>query len=223
MFTSIRFRNFKSLKEFNVSLKRVNVLVGPNNAGKSTILDAFRTLSAAHSRASRRNPSLVNIRGENLFGYDIPNGQIPISLENIHSDYDYEKETSVVFQIENGNKLKLWFLENSRCVLTLENSGRQIQNTSAYKRAYPFSISNFPTLGPLEEEESLLDVDYVRQWQGTRRSNRLFRNIWYRRKDNFAEFKALVEDTWPGMTIAPPEHHGYNPARLTMFCTENSC
>jgi predicted ATP-dependent endonuclease of OLD family len=38
MFTSAKFRNFKSLKDFTVPLKRVNILVGPNNAGKSSVL-----------------------------------------------------------------------------------------------------------------------------------------------------------------------------------------
>jgi energy-coupling factor transporter ATP-binding protein EcfA2 len=221
MFTSVKFRNFKSLKDFTVHLKNVNILVGPNNAGKSSILDAFRALSAAQAFANRRNPSPIKIGKDTLSGYEIPHSLIPISLENIHSDYNSENETSVLYQIENGNKLKLQFLDNTRCILTAENSGRRIDNTSGYKRNYPFSISTFPTLGPLEEEENLANDDYVRQWQASRRSNRLFRNIWHRRQEHFAEFKALVEDTWPGMTIAPPELHGYNPRRLTMFCTEN--
>lgn len=221
MFTSAKFRNFKSLKDFTVPLKRVNILVGPNNAGKSSVLDAFRALSAAQTFASRRNPVPINIGRETVFGYEIPRNQIPISLENIHSDYNSEQETSVTYQIENGNRLKLQFLDNFRCVLIADNSGRQIQNTSNYKRNYPFSIATFPTLGPLEEEEGLVDPSYLRRWQTTRRSNRLFRNIWHQRKENFPEFKTLVEDTWPGMTISPPERQGFNPPRLSMFCTEN--
>jgi hypothetical protein len=132
MFTSVKFRNFKSLKDFTVSLKRVNVLVGPNNAGKSSVLDAFRALSAAQTFANRRNPSPINIGRATVSGYEIPTNQIPISLENIHSDYNSEQETSATYQIENGNRLKLQFLDNSRCVLVAENLGRQIQNTSSY-------------------------------------------------------------------------------------------
>jgi hypothetical protein len=176
MFTSVKFRNFKSLKEFTVQLKRINVLVGPNNAGKSSILDAFRALSAAQTFASRRNQTPITIGRDTLSGYEIPVTQIPISLENIHSDYDTSQETSVTFQIDNGNKLKLQFVDNSRCILFTESTGRQIQDTSAYKQKYPFSISIFPTLGPLEEEEAIVDPDYLRRWQSTRRSNRLFRN-----------------------------------------------
>ncbi|MCK1639132.1 AAA family ATPase [Bradyrhizobium sp. 157] len=220
MFTSAKFRNFKSLREFTVPLRRVNILVGPNNAGKSSVLDAFRALSAAQTFASRRNPSPINVGRETVFGYEIPRSLIPISLDNIHSDYDSDRETSATFELANGNRLKLQFLNNSRCILTAETTGKQVQNTSGYKRNYPISIALFPTLGPLEEEEDLVDPNYLRRWQTTRRSNRLFRNIWYQRNERFAEFKTLVEDTWPGMTISPPERQGFTPPRLSMFCTE---
>ncbi|MGB7748437.1 MAG: AAA family ATPase [Verrucomicrobiia bacterium] len=36
--TSIRFRNYKAFRDYSISLAPFNVLVGPNNAGKSTVL-----------------------------------------------------------------------------------------------------------------------------------------------------------------------------------------
>ncbi len=38
----VRVRNFRSLKNFNIKLDKLTVLIGENNAGKSTILDAIR-------------------------------------------------------------------------------------------------------------------------------------------------------------------------------------
>jgi len=38
---TLRVKNFKSLKDLNIELGPFNVLVGPNNAGKSNILDAL--------------------------------------------------------------------------------------------------------------------------------------------------------------------------------------
>src|ERR1700733_1092729 len=100
MFKSVKFRNFKSLKDYTVRLKAINVLVGPNNAGKSTILDAFRAMAAAHKFASRRVQSPIRVRGNTISGYEIPMSNFPISLANIHSDYQTDQETSVTFALE---------------------------------------------------------------------------------------------------------------------------
>jgi predicted ATPase len=42
MITRLQVRNFKSLREIDLSLGPINVLVGPNMSGKSNILDVFR-------------------------------------------------------------------------------------------------------------------------------------------------------------------------------------
>lgn len=219
MFTAVKFQNFKSLRDFSVRLKGMNVLVGPNNAGKSTVLDAFRVLMAALRFASRRNPSPVRINEKTIIGYDIPAPQIPISLANIHYDYESYRETFIVFTLENGNELRLTFYDNARCILTVDAKQRTA-NTTQFKRHFPISIYTIPTLGPLEEEEEYLTDEYVRQSIGTRRAHRMFRNIWYRWKNEFPAFKGLVERTWEGMTIAEPELNREYPPRVTMFCTE---
>jgi hypothetical protein len=161
------------------------------------------------------------VRGETISGYEIPTTQLPISLANIHSDYDVEKETSVVFALQDGSKLKLQFFDNSRCIMTVFESAFPARNTGQFRKAFPISICSFPTFGPLEEEEELLNDDYVRQWQASRRSHRMFRNIWHRRRDQFSVFQKLVEESWPGLSVSPPELHGYAPPRLTMFCHED--
>ena len=38
MITHVRVRNFKSLRDFSLTLRRRNVLIGPNMAGKSNII-----------------------------------------------------------------------------------------------------------------------------------------------------------------------------------------
>lgn len=44
MITRLQVRNFKSLRGIDLPLGPLNVLVGPNMAGKSNILDVFRFL-----------------------------------------------------------------------------------------------------------------------------------------------------------------------------------
>lgn len=37
-FTSVRFHRYKAFRDYFVILGRFNILVGPNNSGKSTVL-----------------------------------------------------------------------------------------------------------------------------------------------------------------------------------------
>jgi energy-coupling factor transporter ATP-binding protein EcfA2 len=219
MFTKVRFRNFKSLRDFTIHLRAVNVLVGPNNAGKSTVLDAFRIVMAAHRFASRHLPQIIRINNETVSGYEIPTSQIPVSLTNIHSDYQTSQETSLTFTLDNGNEIRLQFYDNARCIMTVDTKQRTV-TTAQFKKNIPANIYSVPTLGPLEEEEELLTDQYVAQSVGTRRAHRMFRNIWYRWSTEFPVFQRLVEDTWEGMTISKPELDMRYPPKLTMFCKE---
>jgi AAA15 family ATPase/GTPase len=192
MYKTVKFLNFKSLKDFTIHLRAVNVLVGPNNAGKSTILDAFRVMSAAHALASHRLPQSLRIKRKPVVGYELPQSLVPISLTNIHSDYQSDQETSVVFTLDNHNELRLEFYDNHRCILTFDSLQRT-STTSEFKQNFPAIIYSFPTLGPIEEEEELLTDKYVQESIGTRRSHRMLRNIWYRWPDIFPIFQDLSD------------------------------
>jgi predicted ATPase len=81
----IEFSNFKAFKDYSVSLTDMNILVGPNNSGKSTIIGALRTLDAALRFARARAPMLTASRifaggFANGHSRNIGNGKLLISL-----------------------------------------------------------------------------------------------------------------------------------------------
>ncbi|MDZ4763153.1 MAG: AAA family ATPase, partial [Chloroflexota bacterium] len=47
MFRRVEVRHYKLLKRVDVRLERMNILVGPNASGKSTLLDVFAFLQTA--------------------------------------------------------------------------------------------------------------------------------------------------------------------------------
>jgi hypothetical protein len=81
-------------------------------------------MTAALNFASRRLPQRVHVNNDVFMGYDIPISQIPISLANVHSDYQTNQETSVTFTLDDGNELCLEFYDNARCVLTVDAKQR---------------------------------------------------------------------------------------------------
>ena len=100
MYDSIKLENFRTFKKLNISgLKRVNLFVGKNNAGKTSILEAIELLSSdggALLRISRR-------REENL-------------IRHLFNGHRLEENSQ--FQISSQFEDKQYFLQ-CRIILNL--------------------------------------------------------------------------------------------------------
>jgi energy-coupling factor transporter ATP-binding protein EcfA2 len=220
-FTSVRFSNYKALRKFSVSLERINILVGANNAGKSTILGAFRILSEGLRRAATRKAQFVNDGERDVWGYPLDLADIPISTENIFTDYDDSNPAKVVFRVSNGNELILAFPSIGSCVLLCNARDKVVRTPAEFQRAYPVRIGFVPVLGPVEHNEPLYQREAARKALLMHRASRNFRNIWYHYPDDFTDFRGLITSTWPGMDIEPPQVQSDGTgARLVMFCPE---
>lgn len=221
-FTSVAFKNYKALKNYSISLKHFNVLVGPNNAGKSTIIGAFRILAEGMRKASARNAEYIPIDGFQGWGYRVSLDDLPIATENIFSDYDESNPASIEFRLTGGNKLELIFPEQNACYLRCKTSGKLVQTPAAFRKEFNATIGFVPVLGPVEHDERLFQKDAARLALLTHRASRNFRNIWYHYPEDFDEFRSLIRSTWPGMDIERPEvHHNQDRTILYMFCPED--
>ena len=220
-FTSVRFRNFKAFREYSISLRQFNVMVGPNNSGKSTIIGAFRILSEGIRRARVRKPVFFRLFERGVLGYRVDLEGLPLSTENIFTDYDEAEPATVTFRLSNKNILKLIFPSANQCLLISETAtGRRVDTPALFKREYPISIGFVPVLGPVEHNEQLYKEEATRLALMVYRSSRNFRNIWWHFPENFEKFRELIKSTWPGMDISGPEIYYGDKTVLHMFCTE---
>jgi energy-coupling factor transporter ATP-binding protein EcfA2 len=220
-FTSVRFHHYKAFPEYFISLDRFNILVGPNNSGKSTILGAFRILAEAMRKARSRNPKLVRGPHGATRGYLVELHNIPIATENVFFDYDDSQPATIQFRISNGNELLLFFPEQDVCYLICQTQGRPVTSPSTFKSHYNASVGFVPILGPVEHDEPLYLREAARSALLTHRAARNFRNIWHHYPEDFDEFRALLQSTWPGMDIERPEvDMSHDRPLLRMFCPE---
>lgn len=220
-FTSVHFKNFKAFKDYWVSLNEFNVLVGPNNSGKSTILGAFRILSEGMRKAKSKRPTIVAGPEHETFGYHISLDEVPIATENIFTDYDDSNPAQVKFRLSNGNELLLFFPSIGSCYLICKTKSAEIRTTTQFKKEFNATIGFVPVLGPVEHNELLYQREAARLALLTHRASRNFRNIWYHYRENFEKFRELLRSTWPGMDIEPPEIDlSTKKPRLHMFCPE---
>lgn len=222
-FRSVDFLNFKALRRFALRIEHTNLLVGPNNAGKSTIIDAFRLLNAGLRAARSRHPGWIRDK-DGLFkaGYRVPVEVLSISMENMHTDYD-EIPSTATFTLSNGHRLQLYVpADDPTCFLLALPEDRVVNSAATFKSTFPIDIAVVPVLGPVEHDEDLVQEETVRRNLETHRASRNFRNYWYWRirgegPEGFEAFRHLLHDTWPGMDIKPPE---LNDRVVHMYCSE---
>ena len=219
--TSLKLRNFQAFQDYSISLRRTNILVGPNNSGKSTILSAFRILEQALRIARARRPSpVLTHQGNESSGHVVSATTLPFSLDNVHYNY-IDDDTRLEFRYSNGNQLILYFPTVGGVTMYWDTSGRPIASAASFKRAFPVNIQVIPVLGPIEQDEPSVTDGTVRRAAGTPRASRHFRNYWLKNPDGFDQFSYLVEETWPGMSIGRPQIFAGVEPRLTMFVSEN--
>lgn len=220
--SGIRLTNFKRFSSFYFSAKPANVLVGPNNSGKSSILDALRVAYAClrYSRSNSPRPTDVPQHGT-VYAFSLPHNSLPIPIANIATNYS-EDDAVIEVRCSNGNSLFVR-INPERAILFYATSPQDsLRSAQSFRKAIPLDIRIVPTLGPLEEREPWLTDETVQRNASTRLANRCFRNIWLRRpKEDFSELKALVSSSWPNIELRGPEITRDDKAYVQMFYSEN--
>jgi hypothetical protein len=223
-FVRVDFSHFKAFDRFSIQLRQFNILVGPNNSGKSTILAAFRILAAAMRKATSRRSETIRGPEGHTSGYRIDLTSVSVAEENIFYNYDDSEPATVKFALSNGNALLLYFPEQGTCYLIPDAQGRAITTPSSLKTQFNCPIGFVPILSPVEHNERLFREEAARVALFNYTASRNFRNIWYHYAERFDDFRAALIQTWPGMDIErprvdPPERPGDKPL-LHMFCPE---
>jgi predicted ATPase len=220
--TSIEFKNFKGLENFSIRLAEFNVLVGPNNSGKSSVLDALRVLWGAYRIGLRKTSKLISVDGiGSVRGYEIPRSAIPIPTDNVHTDYN-DEPTELIFTHTTGSVLRIVFPRSGQAVMELKPAVKPIPRTTReFAQAFPLRIAIVPMLAPFEHDEELVNEDYVDRWSFSHRAARLFRNIWLQNDDLFDDFNSLLKRTWSGVTVRRPRLLDAITKKLEMKFAEN--
>lgn len=219
---TIKYSNYKSFKEFSVNLTSFNILVGPNNAGKSTVIGSIKILSEGIRKARSKKPVLIQSpEGISIYGYEIDLSQVPVATENVFHNYDEDSPATIKFVLSDKSILQIFFPKRGVCYMNYESDKVIIKSPSDFKKHVTIEIGYVPILGPVDHTERLYQKEAARLALLTYTASRNFRNIWFHYYEDFSEFKELVKNTWPGMDIDPPERNSSTtPPTLNMFCPE---
>jgi len=168
------------------------LLMGPNNAGKSTIINALRLCSAAGRLAMRSKAVEVFNDGRYVRGFRIRQiSDDGFNLENVRHEFQ-EKVSRLDLDLSTGASIHMvWPLEEE-AFFWVEANGVDI---SAPMKARPVleKIGLVPTLTPLEREERKLGRDNLKKYIETKQASRHFRNnLRAVQEDSPADFDHLM-------------------------------
>lgn len=208
---TLKLVNYKGFEQHTISLRAENILIGANNAGKSTALGALRLIAAMLPTARRTAPTTVGrVEGRTVRGWPITAAAIEssaFSSDNIRHDFR-PSETRIEVTTSSGARVVASWA-------TAEDPDEPAppgmlsvfppKDTNPPPRTVAItmvpSIGIVPTLTPLEQHESLVTDETVKRYLSSRRSSRYFRNaLWRLEADDWDEFRSFVYERTPELS-----------------------
>lgn len=228
MISKMLLTNYKGFERFSLKLGgRKSILVGPNNAGKSTAIGALRLGAQLLSYAKLRKPEFIvtdTIRGRSVHAYRLTSAASGFIDENVAYEF---RDVEARVEIHFANRAALyvaWPPEDSPYFYLEHIPGAQPPSIRIVRRDYP-SVGVVQTLTPVEHRESILSFDYVRKNLGTRLASRHFRNQLYvlNQSDSgrYEDFRDYVLLNTPEIASLELVRSSIN-AELDLFYTESN-
>ena len=214
MLTSIRLRNFRCFEDHSVPLKPTTIVIGRNNAGKSTLVEAFRLLATVSSRYQ----GLAYKGAPNWGGIPKRDHGVTPSLRGLQIRFDtlfhqYGEPPAIIdATFSSGHTVTLYLGAEERVHAVIRDArGDPLRTKAAALRLELPRVEILPQIGPLSLTESMLNADYVRGALSSNLASLHFRNQVFVFRDQFAPFKEISETTWSGLQVMPPVSVGRGP------------
>ena len=225
MLNKIEFENYRCFKKSSLDLRDIAIIVGKNNAGKSTIIEALRLIAAAGKKSKsaiyKESPKSLGIALNNE-GFVIDPVKLRIDLRVIIHFYDENSIAKIIGYFSDGVIINIYLdTENIFAVITAPNGSIISRKTQAQQLSID-KIDILPQIGLIKENEKLLTEETVKSDKDTYLSSRHFRNELLLFKDEyFNDFKSIAEQTWPGLRIYDFEYNRNTDEFITLLVQDS--
>jgi len=215
MIKELRLQNFRGFNDHLVHLKPFSILVGKNNAGKSTIVEALRLVSIITNRYAALNfhsvPDWLDISRYKRGVRPYLEG-LGINFVSMFHKYG-EPPAKLTATFLGNESIEIYLGKDEKIHALLYDSQRRLIDTKskALKIRIP-QVEILPQIGPLSVNEYVLGEEYVRRAMFSSLSSIHFRNqlnIYY--KQFFSTFKKQAEESWNGLQMWDFQGRGAMP------------
>ena len=219
MIKQLKISNFRCYDESVISFNGTSILVGRNNAGKSTMIEALKIISSV----TRKYKTARFIAPPDWIP-DVAYYGISPNVENMNiSDRGifnmYGNPPAIIeAEFNNGNKIKAYVGEGLDIFAVLMDAdGNPIRNSKEVKYLDIPVIEVLPQISAVLDTEKVIKKTTVDGNRFTRLASRNFRNQLYYYEESFPVFKELVESTWEGLIVKPVETSYSDDGRIIQF------
>lgn len=204
MLTELRFHNFRCFEDHSVPLRPCTVIVGKNNAGKSTLVEGLRLISVAASRflsLGIHDPPTWSSLPKREMGVSPSLDGLELNTTNLFHRYG-SPPASITATFDTGAALRVYVWAQANTHAVLFGPDEAVVKTRAKAREILSDrVEIMPQVAPVELEEFVLNTDYVRRNLSSSLAPRHFRNQVSLLHEKLIDFKKIAEDTWPGLQV----------------------
>lgn len=199
---SINIINYKCFERVSFRIKDINIMIGENNAGKSTAIEAIKLLSFAIDRIKLGRftdcPSEISDNKKDRCVYlNIENLLIDISL----ASHKYNGQPSKITGYFDNNLKVIVYVIKKEVYAIAYNKDDCITNRRGINEAAMPSIYVMPHFNLLRGTETLIDERRTRGDRFNYRSSLHFRNELIEYKDLQPQLNELLNNTWHGLQL----------------------
>lgn len=220
MLKTLTIKNFRCYEDTIINFDGTAILVGKNNAGKSTMIEALKIISTV----SRKYRTARYITPPEWVGENVISRGISPNLENMNiADhgifYLYGLPPAIIeAYFTNGTSIKAFVGEGlSIFAVIYSEEGLAIKSKSEANHIFIPTIEVLPQISAVLDNEKIIQKTTVDNNRFTRLASRNFRNQLYYYKESFPVFKELVESTWERLQVKPIESFFLDDGRMLQF------
>jgi predicted ATP-dependent endonuclease of OLD family len=225
MIVELQLTNYRGFQSHTIPFRKTSIIVGPNNAGKSTVIEALRLLSIVSSRFGAVNfnevprwldaPRAYRGFSPSLKGIDFNDKSIFYRLGEPPAEIKAIFDNGVIVNIFIGRDADIF-------AIVIDDRGKIVTTKGQAQRVQLPSIGILPQVTPISREELLLATDYARRIIPATWSSAHFRNQIHLYREYYNEMKQLVESTWKDLRIVDLEVIGEMPQAQLMLTLYDS-
>lgn len=221
----LQLENFKCYKKATIPFKKLSIIVGENNAGKSCLIESLRLVSKAAQASRKRVYNSVPTEFElpaNIKGFAIDTQKLKIDLRIIIYYYKSSNYAKITAFFDNKAKIEIYLNESRAFAVLYDTEGKVIKSKQQAEKLGLDSMAILPQIGPIRENEKLLSYETVSGDKDTYLSSLHFRNeIWMWKQEFFDEFKRNAEDSWAELHIDPIEYSPVDSDYISLLVKDN--